>query len=134
VYILVNILNIRKCKVLIGVKLILLDFILLIIKKGRNNFTKLYTVLLPPPSCHSCTNDHADNPILHYISNFRGQCVCLVAMQSDGVSRQASGRNELLQFADRCNKLLVLSLGTSPSPLPPDIPRPHIFFMTSGTA
>jgi hypothetical protein len=75
---LVNILNIRKCKVLIGVKLLLLDFILL--SKGRNHFTKLYTVLLPPPSCNSYTNDHANNPILHYISNFRGQCVCLVAI------------------------------------------------------
>jgi hypothetical protein len=88
--------------------------------KGRNNFTKLYTVLFPPPSCHSCTNNHADSPLLHYVTiqfEFSGP---LFLPSSDRnqmeSSRQASGRNELLQFADRCNILLELSLGTSPSP------------------
>jgi len=105
--------------------------------KGRNNFTKLYTVLFPPPSCHSCTNNHADSPLLHYVTiqfEFSGP-LCLPSSDRNQMesSRQASGRNELLQFSDRCNILLELSLGTSPSPLLPDIPH-HIFFMTSGTA
>jgi hypothetical protein len=78
---------------------------------------------------------------LHYISNFWSQCVCLVAiavrlgsLRQVPDSRLRNGRNELLQFADRCNKLLELSLGNSPSPLFPDIPHPHILFMTSGMA
>jgi hypothetical protein len=74
---------------------------------------------------------------LHYITlhfEFSGP-VCLPSNDRNQMesSRQASGRNELLQFADRCNKLLELSRNFAP-PLLPDILRPHIFFMTSGTA
>lgn len=87
--------------------------------KGRNNFTKLCAVVFPPPSCNSCTNDHADSPILRYITlhfEFSGP-VCLPSSDRNQTesSRQASCRNELLQFADRCKKLLELSLGTSSS-------------------
>ena len=106
-YMLVNtcILNIRKCKVWIGVKFLLLNFILLIIPKEE--ITKLCTVLFLPPSCNSCTNDHTDSCTLHYITG----PVCLPSSDRSQMepSRHASGRNELLQFADRCNKLLEVS-------------------------
>ena len=133
---LVNILNIRKCKVWIGVKLLLLDFILLIIPQEEITlrtstlcyFLRLLVILAlmitPIALCYIT---------LHF--EFSGP-VCLPSSDCNQMepSRQVSGRNELLQFADRCNKLLELSLGTSPSPLLPDIPSPHIFFMTSCTA
>lgn len=90
-------------------------------------------MLFPPPSCSSCANDHADSPMLRYIT-LHFECLTFSDRNQMESSRQASGRNELLQFADRCNKLLELSLGTSPSPLLSDNPHPHIFFMTSGTA
>jgi hypothetical protein len=141
---LVNILNIRKCKVWIGVKFLLLDFINFIITKEEitlwsstlRYFLGLLIILaimiMLIALCYITW---------HYISNFRSLCICLVAiairrspLRQAPDSRLRNDRNELLQFADRCNKLLELSLGNSPSPLFPDITHPHIFFMTSGTA
>jgi hypothetical protein len=129
-------LNIRKCKAWIVVKFLLLDFILLIIPKVEItlrsstlcNFLRILVILalmiMLIALCYVTLHFGFSGPI----------CLPSSARNQMGSSRQVTGRNELLQFADRCNKLLELSLGTLPSPLLPDIPHPHIFFMTSGTA
>lgn len=130
-HLLVNVLNIRKCKVWIGVKFILIDFILLIIPKEEitlrssalwyflRRLAILALMIMLIALCYV---------ILHYISNFWGQCVCLVAIAIRWESsRQASGRNELLQFADRCNKLLELSRNFA-LPSPPRHP-PSSYFL-----
>ena len=140
-HLLVNVLNIRKYMVCIDVKFLLLDIILLIMPKEEINlwgstlyyFLRLLVILALMIMLIALCYVTLHYIRLHY--EFSGP-VCLPSSDHNQMesSRQASGRNELLQFAYRCNNLLELSLGASPSPLLPDIPHPHIFFMTSGMA